>query len=969
MSLELFKNLRRRFNRFVYRSYEITGNVDAVDCRFSYILIGENTDILFEHKVSFVSQDSLRALESCPLFKRAAFLLGLVEAVSYWKTACPVVFEVKAGHLYPEELVFWQKIFTRGLGELWWLNGIHGHINEDEYIKIIPSSNSCPLPVGACESSGWLIPVGGGKDSVVTMELLKGLEEKAASSDCFMLSARKASYETAEIAGFGKSRTIEAFRTLDPKVIAMNKEGYLNGHVPYSAILGFASVAAALLHRRRFVILSNEGSANEPTVPGTWVNHQYSKSLEFELDFSSYINEFLTPSVTYFSLLRPWSEARIAIEFAKHPKYHRAFKSCNRGSAAGIWCCECPKCLFVFILLAAHLGVKGTEEIFGENLLLSDKLVPEFDALMGRTAVKPFECVGTIEETVWSMSRICERSDLSSDAGAWPVIKRFYEHHIKADNTSLKLVDAESGEGIPFLFRGLVLDKEQQENITAELIKKLEHKKLGILGYGMEGKSTLKLLKELLPEADITIADEAETAAAEYYSSGKPELQVTGSVDIAKDSADFAGIANIGAIVPAKNIKFFSGPDYLNGLMCCDLIFKAPGIALKKIDASLSLETISSQADIFLSVLGHRTIGVTGTKGKSTTCALIHAALLACGIDAMMVGNMGLPPLDAIKNDVPSRIYVFELSSHMLETVKHSPRGAVYLNLYEEHLDHYRSFFHYAEAKGNIIAHQGAGSFALLGDESLSSYLPTSPDSYYSLTYGENGTLFLPTEAASSSSAIPVSCFAERLLPGEHNLRNIQLSILAVHLWLTKCSLPEGNCKNNRGLLSPAMLSAAVAAVNSFSGLPHRMQKVATVSGITFWDDSISTIPEACIHAVNAIRNVETLIFGGMDRGIAYAVLDDFLRLGKVLNLIGLPDTGHAAIARLNESPGSLANIRTYCASGMAEAVDLAFRVTGAGKSCLLSPAAASYGWYRNFEDRGDHYCRLVLKKKAESLV
>ncbi len=409
MSLARFHSLREQFQDFTYESFSVEKLEARISCKFNYKMQGINQIVSFSHEVAFALEDNDTELSS-PLFQRAVFLLGIAETINYWKLACPQKINIVPGYLNEKDIVFWKKLFTHGLGEFYWLNGIYGNIPEEDYIHFISTNivDNCTGFIDqvvykpeSLDTSGCMIPVGGGKDSVVTLELLKELGESSEilPSSVFFLSAREASYETAKLAGYEPDSFIEAFRYFDPQMLKMNEEGFLNGHVPYSAILGFSSVVAAILHKKKYIVLSNEGSANEPTVPGTWVNHQYSKSLEFELDFSTYVREQMTPSIYYFSLLRPWSEARIAMTFSNYTKYHKAFRSCNRGSKENKWCCNCSKCLFVYILLAAHAGIEATTKMFGENLLVKDSLFPILEELTGATPVKPFECVGTIEET------------------------------------------------------------------------------------------------------------------------------------------------------------------------------------------------------------------------------------------------------------------------------------------------------------------------------------------------------------------------------------------------------------------------------------------------------------------------------------------------------------------------------------------------------------------------------------------
>ncbi|MDX9906275.1 MAG: hypothetical protein RBS55_06785, partial [Bacteroidales bacterium] len=180
--------------------------------------------------------------------------------------------------------------------------------------------------------------------------------------------------------------------------IELNNRGFLNGHTPFSALLAFYSLLAAYLTGKKDIVLSNESSANEPTVPGTGINHQYSKSFGFEKDFREYVLKNISSGFNYFSLLRPLSELQIARLFSGMPKFFPHFKSCNAGSKAGIWCGRCPKCLFTFIILSPFLEPGELTRIFGKNLLNDASLAGYLDELTGESPVKPFECIGTIDE-------------------------------------------------------------------------------------------------------------------------------------------------------------------------------------------------------------------------------------------------------------------------------------------------------------------------------------------------------------------------------------------------------------------------------------------------------------------------------------------------------------------------------------------------------------------------------------------
>ena len=241
------------------------------------------------------------------------------------------------------------------------------------------------------------MPIGGGKDSVVTIELLKA---QNADNTCFIVNPRGATVDTVVTAGYTMDDSVEVIRKIDPTLLELNKNGYLNGHTPFSASLAFLGIFCALVSGREFVVLSNESSANECTDEETGANHQYSKSLEFEIDFVKYVERNITSYIHYFSLLRGMREIDIAKKFAEYKKYHKIFRSCNVGSKNGgnDWCGKCPKCLFVYIILAPFLEEQERIDIFGHNLLDDKELERYYKELTGVYKTKPFECVGTRAE-------------------------------------------------------------------------------------------------------------------------------------------------------------------------------------------------------------------------------------------------------------------------------------------------------------------------------------------------------------------------------------------------------------------------------------------------------------------------------------------------------------------------------------------------------------------------------------------
>ena len=320
------------------------------------------------------------------------FHIGMVELISYWKAACPPLVIIKPFSITPEQMAWWKEVYFQGLGEFYYLNSIVP--DKQAFMQI-----ECPdaRPTAAFDiqlDNKLIIPVGGGKDSVVSLELLSPHFDTLA----LILNPRGASLLTAETAGFSGGRIIEINRTIDPLLLELNKEDFLNGHTPFSALLAFHCLLAAALTGRRHIALSNESSANEATIEDTEINHQYSKSVAFESDFRWYVAHYISPAFNYFSFLRPINELQIGRLFAGFPAYFDVFKSCNVGSKTDIWCGHCPKCLFAFIILSPFISRDRMVEIFGKDMFADDAMWGELRQLSGIDAIKPFECVGTVDE-------------------------------------------------------------------------------------------------------------------------------------------------------------------------------------------------------------------------------------------------------------------------------------------------------------------------------------------------------------------------------------------------------------------------------------------------------------------------------------------------------------------------------------------------------------------------------------------
>ena len=398
--MKTYSSLRVAHPTFYYKNYEI-------DIKNGSICITYHFEI--ENLAKFSPCWELpigeNAVEiSDKNFQAMVFNLGLAELVSYWKITCSPKVKIECGNLSPRQINWWKKLYYHGLGEFFYLN----HINADEnFMRIECAGQPDAISPSKRFLKGNLIPVGGGKDSNVTLELLHDFKS---DNHPYIINPRGATVDSVLVAGY--TNTLTAKRTLDKEMLRLNKEGYLNGHTPFSAIVAFSSVLTAYVNNIKYVVLSNESSANESTVAGSTVNHQYSKSFEFENDFNTYEKEFIKSGVYYFSLLRPLSEYQIASYFSKLENYHGVFKSCNKGSHTNIWCADCPKCLFVYCILSPFLSPDELTKIFGRDMGSDENLISTLNQLIGNeTDEKPFECVGSRDEVNFALCEAIKKWD------------------------------------------------------------------------------------------------------------------------------------------------------------------------------------------------------------------------------------------------------------------------------------------------------------------------------------------------------------------------------------------------------------------------------------------------------------------------------------------------------------------------------------------------------------------------------
>jgi hypothetical protein len=330
--------MNHKYSQFIFESYHFDPETGAL--KLHYSLDGQLMFLETYHfDFDFVGYDKA-------ILDRALQSLFFMAGVSYFKTFVPPEIIVKAGELDQSTAAFFSKTYQRGLGEFWYINGLDPRTQ----VTFPTTTNEVP-PLSSQEKlNGMLIAVGGGKDSLVTIEMLRG------QNDITTWSLGHRPQLTPLVDKIGSPHAwVE--RTWDRQLLELNSQGALNGHIPISGIFACVGVIVAILTGKRDVVMSNEQSANDPNLhyQGVAVNHQYSKSQEFEKDFQDHLEHNFGDLVRYYSFLRPLSEVRISEIFARKgfDTYKSTFSSCNRAfvhsSDHMSWCGECPKCAFVDI--------------------------------------------------------------------------------------------------------------------------------------------------------------------------------------------------------------------------------------------------------------------------------------------------------------------------------------------------------------------------------------------------------------------------------------------------------------------------------------------------------------------------------------------------------------------------------------------------------------------------------------------
>lgn len=458
-------------------------------------------------------------------------------------------------------------------------------------------------------------------------------------------------------------------------------------------------------------------------------------------------------------------------------------------------------------------------------------------------------------------------------------------------------------------------------------LKDLENKTILILGLGREGMDSFSFLRKLFPKKILGLADQKKIK--------NKKLKIKND----------------------KRIRWHLGEDYLKALKNYDVIIKSPGIPihLPEVEKAFKERKITSQTEIFFANCDGTIIGITGTKGKSTTASLIYKILKDCPERSQMVhlvGNIGKPALSHLLKPNENKIFVYELSSHQLTGLKRSPHIAVFLNIFPEHLDYYKDFEEYVRAKQNITRWQKRNDYLIYNSEDKTVKKIAKSSSAQKIPFNSKNLFDFFRRCEKSQ------IFSLTSLIGEHNFQNIAAAVAVGKIF----QIPS---------------KKIIAAIREFKPLSHRLEFVGVYNGVRFYNDSLSTAPETAIAAIDALGDdIQTIILGGYDRGLNFKKLAKRILKSRLENIIFLPATGERIWQSILEESQKKKKYRGLprcffvCparskkgADYMKAAAELAYKYTKKGKVCLMSPASPSFGLFKDYKERGNLFKRYVRFK------
>jgi|GEM_PF-187244 len=871
---------------FKIKSPEILWESDSLFLKVRY----ECEEFNFEENYKYQFPPFVRNFDEAEI-QRAAQLVSLSACTSYYKAMLAKKIECEF-ELSQELLNFLKGLLGPGLAEFRFHNQLDlesapdmSLINRKDFVEIL----------GALDSNSAIVPIGGGKDSVTTLEIVKrsGMDVIGFSVGTF-----ESIDNCAKTAGVD---LVHVDRMIDPKLIELNNAGFPNGHVPVTALTSALAVLCAAVLNAGNVTMSNESSANEATriINGYEVNHQWSKSIEAENLIRQSLDSFGI-RVNYFSALRTLSEFEIFSLFSHFDQYHQVFTSCNRvfkidkEQRHESWCGNCDKCRFVFLGLSAFLGAEPVAKIFGKNLFEDESQLHGFKDLIGIEDSKPFECVGTVRE-----SRMLIRNCLLFDhIQSSPVGKQLQETIEGLSELEETIPNSQNQHFLSDLIADTILDIQTQQYVS-HLTNHLEGKSVGIMGLGRDTSSIVRLLsvqgglahfKVLLPNNQGIDQKQFET------------ILVDNALDTFRDQ-----------------LELISSVDDLDS----DIVFVSPGIP-KYSDIVNSLGTRATTPlawwlEYNKTHLRNKCfIGVTGTKGKSTTASLLNHVLP----NSIVAGNLGFAVGNISIKDLLSCDYcILEVSSFQASYVKKSPDIVAITALFDCHIDWHRNVHNYRSDKLNLALH---GASELIVSDTIADFAPMLAE--IRKTQGNNGRTDVITLVPSVGRSL---------------LQRNQEVVRAIV-----------------ALVAPGMTNEDIDdRFDSFAELKHRQEVISSKNDVMFVSDVLSTAPGAVLTAVDdfILRYPKANIFlllGGADREVDQSELIHGLNSRKEkVTSICLPETGHMIESHLENS--------VHCPE-LVDGVKLAWDKAQAGDIVLLAPGAPSFHRYGNYEELAEHFSKLV---------
>ncbi len=852
--------LRDQYPLFLYEDASFhEDSSGAVTCSFRF----RANELTFEPTCRFTFTGKRHDVAP-EVMANLVFHLGLAEMPSYWKATCSPRIEVRAGALSAEQIAFWQWLLTEGMGEFHYHN--QTRFTDPDFVTITASGALRYARFDDPLDPGHVVPVGGGKDSLVTLDLLG---QRTEAITALAINPPPSTGAAMDIVGIADRAVID--RRIDPRLLDVNKAGYLNGHTPFGAVVALASALAAVTLRRDQIVLSNESSSDHSTLVyrGKIINHQLGKSSSLEAAMHRYIASWVAADLRYFSVLRPFNELQIAGRFAALTELHGVVRSCNRGRKTDAWCGACPKCLSTFIVLAPFLERSALVRIIGKDLLLDPACQAMLPSLLGEGAERPFECVATPAE-IRAALELCGDTRQRVSPSTLEALTR-------------------TGE------RGLVpeaLYSIARAALQPRVSPLVERAAVGVVGLGLEGTSTCGHLVSSADRLDLTVIDDDPSTASRLPAKERP----------------------------SQHIRFASGEEAVKLAPQLGVVFKSPGVppSHPAIAALSGSAIVTSNTSLFFERCKGTIVGVTGTKGKSTTTSLLAHVLREAGFDARLVGNIGKPcldDLDDLAGGDTRTIHCVELSSFQLEGLATSPHFAVVLGIFGDHLDRYGSMEAYVEAKASIARYQRRSDVVLYNADCPRATAIAGLSPARRVAFGRERPALLGDGR-------------ERPLPllGAFNHYNIWPSILV-------------------GRAFGVGDADLAAAIRSFRPLPMRLETVVEKDDIRFVCDIRSTAPEVTAAALEALgESVGFLLLGGVDRNQDYRTLLPALERSAVRHVILFPPTG-ARIRETLEGSSLAHRFSFFEPASMEEAIRYVYAEAPKGPDvCLMSTAAPSNG-------------------------